>query len=47
MALAQKEKELVAIGASIGAGCRPCIDHHIDAGTKPDSPSTNWHARSR
>jgi AhpD family alkylhydroperoxidase len=23
------EKELVAIGASIGAGCRPCIEHHI------------------
>ncbi len=33
MALEQKDKELVAIGASIGAGCRPCIDHHIDAGT--------------
>ncbi len=32
MALGQKDKELVAIGASIGAGCGPCIDHHIPAG---------------
>ena len=32
MALEQKDKELVAIGASIGALCRPCIDHHIPAG---------------
>lgn len=32
MALEQRDKELVAIGASIGALCRPCIDHHIRAG---------------
>ena len=32
MALEQKDKELVAIGASVGAGCGPCIDHHIPAG---------------
>lgn len=32
MALEQKDKELVAIGASIGAGCSPCLDHHIQAG---------------
>ena len=32
MALEQQDKELVAIGASIGALCRPCIDHHIPAG---------------
>lgn len=32
MALEPKDKELVAIGASIGALCRPCIDHHIPAG---------------
>jgi AhpD family alkylhydroperoxidase len=31
MALDQKDKELVAIGASIGALCRPCIEHHIPA----------------
>ncbi len=32
MALGQKDKELAAIGASIGALCRPCIEHHIPAG---------------
>ena len=32
MALDQKGKELVAIGASIGALCRPCVEHHIPAG---------------
>ena len=31
MALDQKDKELAAIGASIGALCRPCIEHHIPA----------------
>jgi AhpD family alkylhydroperoxidase len=31
MALDQKDKELVAIGASIGALCRPCVEHHIPA----------------
>lgn len=32
MALEQKDKELAAIGASIAALCRPCIEHHIPAG---------------
>lgn len=32
MALEPKDKELVAIGASLGAGCAPCIGHHIPAG---------------
>ena len=32
MLLEQREKELTAIGASIGANCRPCIEHHINAG---------------
>jgi len=32
MRLEQREKELAAIGASIGANCRPCIKHHIPAG---------------
>lgn len=31
MSLEQSEKELVAIGASIGANCRPCIEYHIAA----------------
>jgi AhpD family alkylhydroperoxidase len=30
--LEQREKELAAIGASIGANCRPCIEHHVPAG---------------
>jgi len=29
--LTQKEKELVAIGASIAAGCQPCTAHHFKA----------------
>lgn len=32
MALEQSEKELVAIGASVGALCGPCLEHHIPAG---------------
>ena len=32
MRLEQREKELAAIGASIGANCRPCIEHHLPAG---------------
>ena len=32
MQLEQSEKELAAIGASIGANCRPCIEHHLAAG---------------
>ena len=31
MRLEQREKEFTAIGASIGANCRPCIEHHIEA----------------
>jgi AhpD family alkylhydroperoxidase len=31
MALEQTKKELAAMGASIGAGCRPCIEHHVGA----------------
>lgn len=34
MALEEKDKELAAIGASIGANCRPCIEHHLAAGRK-------------
>ena len=32
MPLEPREKELAAIGASIGANCRPCIEHHMPAG---------------
>jgi AhpD family alkylhydroperoxidase len=31
MQLEPTEKELAAIGASVGAGCRPCIEHHVAA----------------
>ena len=31
MRLEQRDKEFTAIGASIGANCRPCIEHHIAA----------------
>jgi AhpD family alkylhydroperoxidase len=30
--LEQRDRELAAIGASIGANCRPCIEHHAPAG---------------
>ena len=29
--LTEKEKELVAVGASIAAGCRPCTAYHVRA----------------
>ena len=32
MPLDQRDKELAAVGASIGANCRPCIEHHLAAG---------------
>ena len=31
MRFEQRDKEFTAIGASIGANCRPCIEHHIEA----------------
>ena len=31
MTLRLKERELVAVGASIAAGCKPCTDYHIKA----------------
>ena len=32
--LSTEQKELVAVGASVGAGCQPCLSHHLKAGTK-------------
>lgn len=29
-----KEKELVAIGISVAAGCKPCTDHHVAVARK-------------
>jgi AhpD family alkylhydroperoxidase len=32
--LSPEQKELVAVGASVGAGCQPCVSHHLKAGAK-------------
>jgi AhpD family alkylhydroperoxidase len=32
--LSSGQRELVAVGASIGAGCHPCVDHHLKAGAE-------------
>lgn len=32
--LSLEEKELVAVAASVGAGCQPCVSHHLKAGAK-------------
>lgn len=32
MSLEPLQRELAAIGASIGSNCRPCIEHHLAAG---------------
>lgn len=34
MAMTPKEKELVAIGTSVAAGCKPCTDHHLAVARK-------------
>jgi AhpD family alkylhydroperoxidase len=34
MQVEQRDKELAAIGASIGCNCRPCVEHHIAAGRR-------------
>ena len=32
--LTPADRELVGIGASIGAGCQPCLGFHLDAGSR-------------
>jgi AhpD family alkylhydroperoxidase len=32
--LSSEQKELVAVGASIGAGCQPCVSNHLKAGAE-------------
>lgn len=34
MTLTKAEQELVAIGASVGAGCHPCTEYHLAEGAK-------------
>jgi AhpD family alkylhydroperoxidase len=32
--LSPEQSELVAVGASVGAGCQPCVSHHLNAGAE-------------
>ena len=32
--LSPEQQELVAVGASVGAGCQPCVSHHLKAGAE-------------
>jgi AhpD family alkylhydroperoxidase len=32
--LTPQEREIVALGASVGCGCRSCVSYHVDAGRK-------------
>jgi AhpD family alkylhydroperoxidase len=32
--LTDEQRELVGIGASVGAGCQPCVSYHLTAGVK-------------
>ena len=32
--LSVEQMELVAVGASVGAGCQPCLSHHLKAGAQ-------------
>ncbi len=32
--LSGEQKELVAVGASVGSGCHPCTDYHLKAGAR-------------
>ena len=32
--LSAEQQELVAVGASVGAGCQPCVSHHLKAGAQ-------------
>ena len=32
--LSPEQRELVAVGASVGAGCHPCVSHHLKAGAE-------------
>ena len=33
-ALTERERELVAVGAAVGAGCQPCTQYHVKAALK-------------
>lgn len=38
MPLSPTERELVAIGTSVGAGCHPCLEYHLLAGAEAGLP---------
>jgi AhpD family alkylhydroperoxidase len=44
MPLDPRDKELAAIGASIGANCEPCIEHHLRAGREAGLSSSDLDA---
>ena len=44
MPLEQRDKELAAIGASIGSNCEPCITHHLAAGREAGLSQTDLDA---
>lgn len=39
MALSQKQKELVGVGISVAAGCKPCMDYHVKEARKSGASS--------
>ena len=41
--LSPKDKELVAIGASIGAGCQSCTAHHVEAAREAHATNEEIH----
>jgi AhpD family alkylhydroperoxidase len=43
MSWTPKEKELVALGISVAAGCRPCTSYHLKAVGKTDSSEEEIH----
>ena len=43
MSWTPKEKELVALGISVAAGCRPCTSYHLKAVRKTDSSEEEIH----
>ncbi|MHC4094117.1 MAG: carboxymuconolactone decarboxylase family protein [Planctomycetota bacterium] len=43
MSWTPKEKELVALGISVAAGCRPCTRYHLKAVRKTDSSEEEIH----
>ena len=43
MALTLKEKELVAVGSSVAAGCKPCTRYHLREARKAEASDAEIH----